>query len=214
MSARWVTFFVWAAVAAGAVFWGLKLGVQAPAAPPQVQVAEAGHAVRGDLSRLLGADAPAAVAAAAPEAAADARFNLLGVVSPRAPQAAREAVALIAVDGRPARAYRIGSVVDGDNVLQAVNLRGATLGPPGGPALIALNLAPPAAAATGVLPPPVSQPNAPPHPGSPGAPPQPGFVRPLPAPAAPPPVVQQMPRPAGQVQAPRPQVAREGSPTF
>ena len=88
-----------------------------------------GRAARGDLTRLLGVDPAPVVAAAAPEPAADARFKLVGVVSPRSPQAAREGLALIAVDGKPPRAYRVGAVVDGPNVLQAVNARGATLGP-------------------------------------------------------------------------------------
>ena len=152
MSARWVTFFVWAAVAASALFWALKLVVQAPQAPPQVQVAEATLTARGDLTRLLGADAPAAMTAAAAEPAADARFNLVGVLSPRASQAAREGVALIAVDGKPARAFRVGTVVDGQNVLQSVHARGADLGPRDGPSLIALKIPPPAPAATGQLP--------------------------------------------------------------
>ena len=152
MSARWVTFFVWAAVAASGLYWALKLVVKAPQAPPQVQLADGALAARGDLSRLLGADAPAPTATAVPEPAADARFNLVGVLSPRAPQAAREGVALIAVDGKPARAFRVGTVVDGQNVLQSVNARGAALGPRGGPSLIALRIPPPAAAATGQLP--------------------------------------------------------------
>jgi len=153
MLARSVTFLVWAAVAASAVAWGLKVFVQPPAAPPQALVAETGPTARGDLTRLLGADAPVPVAAVAPVPAADARFKLVGVVSPRSPQAAREGLALIAVDGKPPRAYRVGAVVEGPHVLQAVNPRGATLGPADGPALVALKLPPPQAAATGVLPP-------------------------------------------------------------
>lgn len=152
MLARSVTFLVWAAVAASAVAWGLKVFVRPPAAPPQTLVAETGTAARGDLTRLLGADAPVVVAAVAPEPAADARFQLVGVVSPRSPQAAREGLALIAVDGKPPRAYRVGAVVDGGHVLQAVSPRGATLGPAEGAALVALKLPPPAAAATGMLP--------------------------------------------------------------
>jgi len=153
MLARWVTFLVWAAVAASAVAWGLKVFVQPLAAPPQALVAETGRAAHGDLTRLLGVDPPAPVAAKAPVPAADARFKLVGVVSPRSPQAAREGLALIAVDGKPPRAYRVGAVVEDPHVLQAVNPRGATLGPVDGPALVALKLPPPAAPATGVLPP-------------------------------------------------------------
>lgn len=150
MLARWVTFLVWAGVAASAVAWGLKIFVQPLATPPQARVAETGRAARGDLTRLLGADAPAPVAMKAPEPAADARFKLVGVVSPRSPQAAREGLALIAVDGKLPRAFRVGAVVDGGHVLQAVNPRGATLGPADGAAVVALKLPPPAAAATGV----------------------------------------------------------------
>ena len=132
--------------------WGLKVFVQPLATPPQALVVDAAGAVRGDLTRLLGADAAPAQAAAPPAPATDARFRLVGVVSPRAAKAANEGLALIAVDGKPPRAYRIGAVVEGPNVLQAVSARGAMLGPRDGAAVIALKLPPPAPAATGVLP--------------------------------------------------------------
>jgi len=153
MSVRWWTFLVWALVAASALAWGLKVFVTPQPAPPQTRVAEPASALRGDLTRLLGADPVAPVATATPEPAADARFDLVGVVSPRSSQAAREGLALIAVDGKPPRAYRVGAVVDGAHVLQTVSARGATLGPRDGAAVVALTLPPPAPAATGVLPP-------------------------------------------------------------
>jgi len=151
MAARWFAFVVWALVAGSAVFWGFKLFVKAPAAPPHTQVVAPGAAMRGDLTRLFGPDAPLAAADAAPEPPASARFQLLGVVAPRSPKAG-EGLALIAVDGRTARAYRVGAVVDGDNVLQSVRARGASLGPRGGEAVLALEIPLPAAAATGTLP--------------------------------------------------------------
>lgn len=147
-----MTFGVWAAVAATAVHWGLKLGASSPTVPAAVQVAVASPAARGDLSRLLGAEAAVVATGAALEPAADARFSLIGVLSPKQARAAREGVALIAVDGKPARAFRVGAVVEGQNVLQSVDARGASLGPRDGVALIALRLAPPAAANTGSLP--------------------------------------------------------------
>ena len=169
---------VWALAAGGALFWGLKVLVKAPPAPPHTQTARATVAARGDLSRLLGADAAPLRTEDSPAPAAAARFQLVGVLSPRSTKAAREGLALIAVDGKPARAYRVGAVVDGENILQTVAARGATLGPRGGAALVALNLAPPAPAATGVLPvagaPPQPQPQ--PLPGAPGAPGVPGTV--------------------------------------
>ena len=177
MSARWWTFLVWALVAASAVAWGLKVFVQPPAAPAHTQVAQTGPTARGDLTRLLGNDPPPPpVAAAAPEPAADARFKLVGVVSPRSPQAAREGVALIAVDGKPPRAYRVDAVVAEPHVLQGVEPRGATLGPRGGAALIALKLPPPAPAATGVLSPLTARAGAAAPPGRPSIP-----QRPLPS---------------------------------
>lgn len=131
---------------------GLKLGSRSLPVPPQAQVVEPGAALRGDLSRLLGADAPVAVAEAAPTPAADSRFALIGVVSPKPPKASREGLALIAVDGKPARAYRVGAVVDGTHVLQGVSARGATLALKGGATPVALSIAPVAPAATGTLP--------------------------------------------------------------
>lgn len=172
MLARWWTFGVWALVAGSAVFWGLRIFVAAPAAPAGTQVAQPGGDLRGDLTRLFGTDAPPPEplkAAASIEAAPDPRFTLVGVVSPRDPRAAREGVALIATDGNPARAYRVGMVVDGSTVLQRVSARGAQLGPRGGPATVALELPPLPAAATGTLPPAGA-------PGLPGMPP--GALRP------------------------------------
>ena len=141
---------MWALAAASAAYWGLRLFSAAPPVPAHARPAEASVA-RGDLTRIFGVDAPPPVAAST-EPAPDARFQLIGVLSPRSAQAAREGVALIAVDGKPPRAFRIGAVVDGQNVLKTVNARGATLGPRDGAALVALNLPPPPAAATGTLP--------------------------------------------------------------
>jgi len=152
MLARWVTFFLWAAVAASAVAWGLKLFVAAPPMPPEARLAGAGGAPRGDLARVLGADAPPPVQAEA-EPAPDARFQLIGVVAPRSRQPLREGVALIAVDGKPPKAFRIGAAVDGATVLKSVRARGADLGPRDGAVTIALDIAPPPPAATGTLPP-------------------------------------------------------------
>jgi general secretion pathway protein C len=176
MSARWVTFLVWALVAASAAAWGLKLFVTAASAPPQVAVAGQSQLPRGDVTRVLGADAPPVVDPSAGEtlasAPADARFQLVGVVAPRGSETARGGVALIAVDGKPPKAFRIGAVVDGENVVQAIRARGADLGPMGGRVMVALNIPPPAPAATGTLPDARSpgSPGAPASPTSPGTP--------------------------------------------
>lgn len=129
---RWTALIVWALVAACAVFWASRVLVRAAGLPAGTSTVSSVQAPRGDVQRLLGAPAlpqsPGAPDTAAPTPAS-ARFSLLGVVAPRATQAAAEGVALIAVDGKPARAFRIGVTVDGDLVLQRVHALGADLGP-------------------------------------------------------------------------------------
>ena len=187
MLARLSAFVIWALIAATAVFWVLRLAVRAPAAPPH-GVAVGDVVAVGDLTRLLGAPpaAEAAPMAAAPEAAS--RFRLLGIMAPKQARANSEGagVALIAVDGKPARAYSVGAHLDGDLVLQSVSLRtvsiGSTQGSP--PVVLEIPRLPPAA--TGSLPafgspPPSAQAPAPaaapPFPGAPGGIP-PGPVTP------------------------------------
>jgi general secretion pathway protein C len=154
MLARLCAFVIWALVAATAVFWGLRLFVSAPAAPAHaVPVGEAA-ALRGDLSRLLGA-APVAVAAAAATPEAASRFRLIGVMAPRAAAASAASgagVALIAVDGKPAKAYAVGARLDGEVMLESVSLRAASIAMGPGQALVLLELAPLPAPATGSLP--------------------------------------------------------------
>ncbi len=150
MTARWWALAIWAAVAATAVYWGLRVFSAGRPVPPQTQVVSSTANARGDLTRLFGVEVQPAAAAAPPPMAA--RFQLLGVAAPRGDGGTREGVALIAVDGKPARAYRVGAAIDGDNVLQSVRARGAAIGPRDGAALVSLDLPPPAPAATGTLP--------------------------------------------------------------
>lgn len=153
MLARVAAFFVWALVAACAVYWSLKLLVRAPAAPAH-SVAMPGPAPqRGDLTRLLGASpvAPVSAPVAVPQAS---RFRLHGVIAPKGKPGARptgQGVALISVDGKPPRAYAVGARVENDLVLQSVSLRGASIGPAGAAASVNLEASPLVAAATGKL---------------------------------------------------------------
>jgi general secretion pathway protein C len=149
MTARWLALGVWVAVAASLGFWGLKLFVPGVPVPADATVASTAASPRGDLSRLLGADAQKSVAAAPPPST---RFQLVGVVAARGAASSSQGLALIAVDGKPARTYRVGAVVDGETVVLAVRLRGASLGPRGGAANVSLEIPPPAPAATGTLP--------------------------------------------------------------
>ena len=182
MTARALAFFIWAAVAASVMFWGLRLVVGAPRAPAHTAALNPQSAGAGDFSRLLGRET---VTAAAPtvQAEASSRFRLVGVVAPKSSNS-DEGLALISVDGKPARHYRVGAPIEGDTLLLSVSARGAELGPRGGPVSTTLNLPPPPTAATGTLPAAVS--------GE-------GPAAPRPAPVFDPTRVQPVPMPAGQV---------------
>jgi len=150
MTARALAFLTWAVFAASAMFWGLRLFVSAPSAPGNAVAVSTQNVAVNDFSRLLGR-APTVAAAPPPEAAS--RFKLVGVVAPRSlAEGTSEGLALISIDGKPARHYRVGSPVEGEMTLLGVSARGAELGPSGGPATITLNLPAPPSAATGVLP--------------------------------------------------------------
>lgn len=173
---RWSALAVWALAAACAAFWASRVLVRPAGLPPGATTVPTTQALRGDITRLLGEpvgeDEPEV-----PVVAESSRFRLLGVAAPRSPQAAGEGVALIAVDGKPARAYRVGATVDGALVLQRVHARGADLGGrDAAQASVALTVAP--------LPPPATG-----NPALAGRPPAapafvPSAVRPAPRPMA------------------------------
>lgn len=139
---------MWAALAGSLVFWGLRLFARPGAVPPQVQTVAIDQAVRGDVLRLLGAVAPVGDAVAPPPAAA-ARFKLVGAV---ASTGAGASWAVLSVDDLPARVVRLGATVDGQWVLQGVTAKGVSLGPPGAPAQLTLDLPQLPPPATGTLP--------------------------------------------------------------
>jgi general secretion pathway protein C len=167
MVSRVAAFVIWAAVAASVVYWALKLWVRPMGAPAHAVVVSTSDAFSGDPSRVLGADAPVPhePTAAAPQAPQDPRFRLIGVVASRGAGAGSTGVALIATDGRPPKAYRVGAPVDGEMVLLAVRPRGASLGPRGEAAQVDLQLPAlpsPAATSGATLPrPPALPPRAP-----------------------------------------------------
>ncbi len=139
---RWLprtgSFAVWLLAAGCAVYWGLKLPAVSSGAPAAPAVA--GPAVPADpaaVARLLGATPAAASAGPAAAPAQSTRFALVGVVAGRSHGGA----ALIAVDGKPAKPYRVGAKVEEGLVLQSVAPRRATLGPAaGGPAAFTLDM--------------------------------------------------------------------------
>ena len=134
---RGTAFVLWAAAAASAIAWGLKLGNPAgrgPVAPAAVRPPLAADPAA--VARLLGqtqGSGPAATAAAP----LSSRFSLVGVVADRS----RQGAALIAVDGRPPKPFRVGSSVDEGLVLQSVQARRAVLAAtPDGPPTVTLEL--------------------------------------------------------------------------
>lgn len=132
-----VTFFVAALAAASGVYWILQWpgAAVAPAAP--VELASAAPTDPVALARLLGGASP--TASAAPVAGAASRFVLAGVVA----GTSRGGAALIAIDGKPARPYPVGSRVDESLVLQSVAPRRAVLAASAdGPASLTLEMKP------------------------------------------------------------------------
>lgn len=137
---RWMvagaTFALWALVAASAVYWGLKLTAR-PGGPVAAALAIRAPAPADPvaMARLLGASP----AAAAPVASLASRFALIGVVSNRSHRGA----ALITVDGKRAKPFRVGAAVDEGLILQSVESRRAILAASaGGPPVLTLDLPP------------------------------------------------------------------------
>ncbi len=134
------TLVLWAAAGASVVFWGLRLS--APAVNPLVPAGSfAPLALDAQaLARLLGAGPVApGVAPMAPVASLTSRFSLVGVLSGRR---SGGGAALIAVDGKPAKTFRVGAAVADDLVLQALAPRQAQLGTQmGGATTLTLDMA-------------------------------------------------------------------------
>jgi general secretion pathway protein C len=136
---RIFTFGVWALAAGSVAFWGLKLSTR-PLPSTAAVVAQGGDAATDPLAvaRLLGAvqtDATGPVSAPVPS-----RFSLTGVAAASG-QGGQRGVALIAMDGKSPRPYRVGSSLEPGLLLQAVHARQATLGPAlDAPATVTLEL--------------------------------------------------------------------------
>ena len=121
---RWAvaggTFVLWGLVAASAVYWGMKLGGggsgAVPGAPAVRSVPPSDPAA---IARLLGATP----SAAAPVPTLASRIQLIGVVA----DAVHGGAALMAVDGKPPKPYRVGAAVTESLVLQGVEPRRVTL---------------------------------------------------------------------------------------
>ena len=116
------TTALWALAFGSVVFWGLRLSAPAAGAPfPPASRPMAAAPDVNSLARALGALPDAGPAAAAPAAS---RFTLLGVLA----GSTHAGAALIAVDGEPAKPFRVGSTVSPGFVLESVAPRRVVLG--------------------------------------------------------------------------------------
>ena len=122
---RLASFAVWALAAFAAAYWALKLlpapptATPVPSAAPPAVVADAAPMIR-----LLGQSATKVSTTPVgerKEADTSSRFVLTGVVVGRT----KAGVALIAVDGKGARPYRIGAEIADGHTLQSVASRSA-----------------------------------------------------------------------------------------
>jgi len=118
---RIATFLVAALTSASIAWWGLTLNTPSGGLP-SFEARPAPQIDTSALGRALGADTMSQAQAPAPEAIT---IQLLGVVAGEAGQGH----ALMAVDGAPAKTFKVGSVVSDGLVLQSVSTRSATLGP-------------------------------------------------------------------------------------
>jgi len=119
---RIATFSVAALAAASVAFWVLKwTGDAAPTSASAVSQTTSPSDPLA-VARVLGGGQIGATAGPAPVSAAS-RFKLTGVVA----NSANGGYALISVDGKPARPYRVGAQVDDALVLHSVTARSAAL---------------------------------------------------------------------------------------
>ena len=183
MIARLSAFVIWALVAVATVFWGMRLLVRADPVPANAVVVGDATQLRGDLSRLLGAE-PVAAVALAPQVSS--RFRLLGVMAAKpSPEGMTPGVALISIDGKPARAFTAGARIEDQLVLQNVSLRSASIGSEKGGSSFVLEIPALPAPATGSLPKVTSDSVSPAPAAPPSVQPQPQMQPPAAPPGAP-----------------------------
>lgn len=131
----WGALLLWLCVGLSLAHWGWRWWGQTPPEPVPLVVAQRLEVEVGAVARGLGGSASAnVVAASAPPASSHV---LLGVVRDRN----GDGLALIATDGQPAKAYRVGASLPSGLWLNTLQAREATLtAQPGGPVVTRLTL--------------------------------------------------------------------------
>lgn len=133
--ARILTLAAWAVAGWSATYWALQWAGDRPALPPASSAAPP-PAITADpvpVARMFGpaieAPAPEPVAPVVVAVDPAARFTLVGVVADRT----RSGVALLSIEGQPARPYSVGARIEERYRLHSVTARSATLtGPDNG----------------------------------------------------------------------------------
>ncbi|MEN9586613.1 MAG: hypothetical protein RIT15_188 [Pseudomonadota bacterium] len=131
---RLTTFLLWALAAGSAAFWILQnvnAGVSNNPDSTKLTLLTTTWAGRAQEQNLtpqvalaLGAKNPVAPTAASALAAMQARLQLQGVLAVGTKQGA----ALISIDGKPAKPYRVGSAIEEGLEVTAVGARSASIG--------------------------------------------------------------------------------------
>lgn len=154
MASRIFALIIWAAVAASLAYWGLRWLARPTGVPANATPVSLDSGAHGDLRRLLVGPVKASGPVVDPSAASAlaSRLKLLGVVAPRH-EGDAGGVALLSIDGKPPKAFRVGSVIEGDLVLKSLTQRGAAIGTADGPATTTLDLPLLPPPPTGALPP-------------------------------------------------------------
>jgi general secretion pathway protein C len=121
------TFLLWALAAGSAAFWilhttnpaagGTKVALAAPDAASEPNTA-------AKIASALGAKNAVAPTADAALAAAQSRLQLQGVVA----VGSANGTALISVDGKPAKPYRVGSAIEDSLEVTSIKAREASIG--------------------------------------------------------------------------------------
>ncbi len=120
---RMATFLIAALAAASAAYWVLKWPASASAHSPMALAFADATDPQGVARLLGGGQAEGVVAPDQPQGSAASRFKLTGVVADRA----EGGYALIAIDGQPAKPYRVGALIHDSWVLHSVAPRSAAL---------------------------------------------------------------------------------------
>lgn len=140
--ARLSTFVLAAVAAASVVYWGLRWSEPLNALRASGEWSSPRPIDTGRVAQLLGASiTPAGDDKEAPAVNAEGKYKLIGVIAQG--RGNRIGSALIAIEGAPAKPFKVGDKLSDELFLQSVSARGAALAPGmQAPVSVALELPP------------------------------------------------------------------------